>query len=125
MTKRLVVLASGSGTNLQAILNACQEGEIPAKVVAVISNRKTAYALDRARLHNIPTVYHSWKSFQDADRARLIYDEALANKTADFEPDYIILAGWMHLLTIEDPIVKDESGHVVDALATQRVDPQP
>jgi formyltetrahydrofolate-dependent phosphoribosylglycinamide formyltransferase len=100
MTGRLVVLASGSGTNLQAILNACETGELPADVVAVICDQKNAYALERAKKHNIPSVYHPWKPYKDAGRTRREYDSDLAEKAATFKPAFIILAGWMRLLTM-------------------------
>ena len=51
MAKQLVVLASGNGSNLQAIFDACESGFLPAEVAAVVSDRKAAFALERARLH--------------------------------------------------------------------------
>lgn len=98
--KRLVVLASGSGSNLQAILEACQRGSFPAEVVAVFSDRKAAYALERARTHQVPTVYHPWKPYRDLGRSRQDYDTDLAKKAAAYQPDYIVLAGWMRLLSM-------------------------
>jgi len=98
--KRLVVLASGNGSNLQAIIDACESGILPAKVVAVISDRKAAFALERARKHQIPTAYHPWPPYQKAERSRHDYDADLARKAAGFQPDYIVLAGWMRLLTM-------------------------
>jgi phosphoribosylglycinamide formyltransferase 1 len=98
--KRLVVLASGNGGNLQAIINACETGSLPAKVVAVISDHKAAYALERAHRHQIPTEYHPWKPYQETGRTRQEYDADLAQKAATYQPDYIVLAGWMRLLTM-------------------------
>lgn len=99
-TKRLVVLASGNGSNLQAIIDACEAGNLPAKVVAVISNRRAAFALERARTHNVPTEYHPWKLYREAGRPRQEYDADLAKLVAAHQPDYVVLAGWMRLLTM-------------------------
>jgi len=98
--KRLVVLASGNGSNLQAIIEACESGKLPAKLAAVISDRQDAYALERARHHQIPTVYHPWKPYQTTNRTRLEYDADLAEEAAPYQPDYFVLAGWMRLLTM-------------------------
>ena len=57
MSARLVVFISGSGTNLQAILNACESGRLDAEVVLVVSNRKEAYGLVRAEAAGVPTLY--------------------------------------------------------------------
>lgn len=98
--KRLVVLASGNGSNLQAVINACESGNLPAEVVAVISDRKAAFALERAQNHHIPTQYHPWKPYQETGRTRHEYDADLAELAATYQPDYIVLAGWMRLLTM-------------------------
>ena len=97
---RLVVLASGNGTNLQAILDACDNGTLPAEVVAVISDRKNAYALQRAMDRGIPALYRPWGVYQKAGKLRTTYDLALAVLVNLYEPDLIILAGWMRLLTM-------------------------
>jgi formyltetrahydrofolate-dependent phosphoribosylglycinamide formyltransferase len=97
---RLVVLASGYGSNLGAILEACQENKLPAEVVAIISDRKAAYALERAREHHIPDIYFPWKPYSQAGKTRQDYDADLAEKVAAFQPDLVVLAGWMRLLTM-------------------------
>ncbi|GAB4581608.1 MAG: phosphoribosylglycinamide formyltransferase [Anaerolineales bacterium] len=97
---RLVVLASGNGTNLQAILDACDNGTLPAEVVAVISDRKNAYALQRAIERGIPALYRPWGPYQKAGKLRTTYDLDLAVLVSLYEPDLIILAGWMRLLTM-------------------------
>ncbi len=97
---RLVVLVSGNGTNLQAIIDACEAGRLPARVVAVISNRKRAYALERARRHGIPTHVHLLKPYLQAGRTRRDYDADLADLVARYDPDLIVLAGWMHILSM-------------------------
>ena len=97
---RLVVLASGHGTNLQAILDACSDGTLPAEVVAVISDRKNAYALLRAMQAGIPALYRPWGPYNKAGKLRTTYDLDLAALVNLYEPDLIILAGWMRLLTM-------------------------
>lgn len=95
MTARLVVLASGNGSNLQAIIDACNSGDLDAAVVAVISDRAQAFALERARRCNIATLARPKSPEQD----RASYDSALATVIESFDPDWIVLAGWMRLLT--------------------------
>jgi formyltetrahydrofolate-dependent phosphoribosylglycinamide formyltransferase len=91
----LVVLISGSGTNLQAILDACAAGQLPAQVVAVIANKASAFGLERARRAGIPAVVKSKPTSQD----RRQYDSELADLVASYQPDWVILAGWMRLLS--------------------------
>jgi formyltetrahydrofolate-dependent phosphoribosylglycinamide formyltransferase len=92
---RLVVLISGSGTNLQAILDACAQGRLPARVVGVISNRSDAYGLERARQAGVPTKVLIKKKEQD----RREYDAQLAEATTAYGPDWVVLAGWMRVLS--------------------------
>ncbi len=95
MFAKLVVLISGSGSNLQALLNACAGNELPASVVAVISNKPEAYGLTRARQVGVPAVAFPLAN----NESRREYDARLAALVATYEPDYVILAGWMRLLT--------------------------
>lgn len=92
---RLVVFVSGNGSNLQAILDACASGELPAQVVAVISNKRDAYGLQRAQQANIPTIAKPKPLAQD----RPVYDTEMADLVASYEPDWIVLVGWMRLFT--------------------------
>lgn len=94
-TRRLVVLISGFGSNLQAILDACNSGELPARVAAVISNKPDAYGLERARQAGVPALAFPKPKDQDRDA----YDAALAQLVASYRPDWVILAGWMRILT--------------------------
>lgn len=95
MSAKLVVLISGNGSNLQAILDACAGNVLPASVVAVISNKSDAYGLVRAQNADVPAI-----AFPLADgESRRDYDTRLAALVASYEPDYVILAGWMRLLT--------------------------
>jgi len=92
---RLVVLISGNGSNLQALMDASAAGELPAQVVAVFSNKSGAYGLERAAKAGIPTMVIP--SAQEADRRA--YDQILGGHVASFRPDYVVLAGWMRMLS--------------------------
>ncbi len=92
---RLVVLVSGGGTNLQAILDACSTDELPAEVVAVVSDRADAHGLARAARAGVPSVHVG----RLPDEQRRDYDARLADIVAGFGPDLVVLAGWMRILT--------------------------
>lgn len=96
---RLVVLVSGSGSNLQAVLDACDAGTLPACVVGVVANRKDAYGLVRAEQARVPTRYFPFKPYREGGHSRQAYDADLAAEVAAFQPDLVILAGWMHILS--------------------------
>lgn len=91
---RLVVLVSGNGSNLQAVIDACADGRLEAEVAAVVSNVADAYAVRRARGAGIPTVV---ARHEGRDRAE--YDNELAYTVAAYGPDLVVLAGWNRLLT--------------------------
>ena len=116
MTGRLVVMASGAGTNLGAILDAIAGGRLDAEVAAVIINRRGAGARRRAERAGVPVHYRPLAPYRQqappaagggaiapgecapaADRRR--YDADLAELVAVAEPDLVVLAGWMHLLS--------------------------
>jgi phosphoribosylglycinamide formyltransferase-1 len=91
---QLVVLISGNGTNLQAIINACATRTFPAKVAAVISNEPAAYGLQRARDAGISTHVIDHRKF---DR-RAEFDGRLKNLIEALEPGLVVLAGFMRIL---------------------------
>jgi phosphoribosylglycinamide formyltransferase-1 len=95
MTARLVILISGSGSNLQAILDACVSGELPASVVSVFSNKANAYGLTRAKNAGVEASYFP----KQENESRQEYDSRLAVSVSTFFPDYVILAGWMRILS--------------------------
>jgi len=95
MTARLVVLISGNGSNLQAILDACKSGELNAEVVSVISNKADAYGLVRAKGADVEAIYFA----KLGDESRNEYDARLAELVITKRPDYVVLAGWMRILT--------------------------
>ncbi len=91
---RLVVMVSGSGTNLQAILDACASGALDAEVVLVISNTPDAYALERAAAAGVPT-----SIIPHLGRDRDEYDTELAYEARIVGADLVVLAGWNRVLT--------------------------
>ncbi len=95
MAFRIVVLASGRGSNFQAILDEIEKGNIAAEIVALFSDQADAAALTRAEAHGIPTQVLSKEGFA----SRRDYDEALAERVAAYQPDLVVLAGWMRLLS--------------------------
>lgn len=99
MPTRLAVLISGNGSNLQAIIDAIRMRVLDAQIVVVVANRQDAYGLQRASKAGIPTLYHPLKPFLEAGRLRAEYDAALADLVAPYKPDWIVLAGWMHILS--------------------------
>jgi formyltetrahydrofolate-dependent phosphoribosylglycinamide formyltransferase len=99
VNSRLVVLISGSGTNLQALLDATADGRLDAKVVLVVSNRKNAFGLARAEQAGVETLYFPLKPYREQGLGREVYDAGLAQRVSVYEPDLVVLAGWMHLLS--------------------------
>ena len=95
MSARLVVLISGDGSNLQAILVACATGELNANVVSVISNKADAFGLVRARNAGVESVYFA----KLENESRSEYDARLADVVELLMPDFIVLAGWMRILS--------------------------
>jgi len=97
---RLAVLISGFGSNLQAIIDAVEAGRLgDTRIVLVVSNRKDAYGLERAKKHGIPTVYHPLGPYKASGRTREEYDADLARILQREKVDWVILAGWMHVLS--------------------------
>jgi phosphoribosylglycinamide formyltransferase-1 len=95
MTTRLAVLASGSGSNLQAVLDACTAGAIEAEVVLVVSDRPGARALERARAAGRAAIALA----VEPGEPRHAYDQRLGEVVLASEPDLVVLAGWMRLLS--------------------------
>lgn len=95
--KNIVVLVSGSGSNLQAILDACNTNINVAKVSAVFSNKEDAFGLQRARDEHIPAHFINPKDFDSRDD----FDLELMNQIDRYQPDLIVLAGYMRILSGE------------------------
>lgn len=93
--KKLVILISGRGSNMEAIVRACAREGWPAEVAAVISNRPGAAGLEFAASHGIATVVVDHRAFDGRDS----FDAALAAEIDRFAPDLVVLAGFMRILT--------------------------
>ncbi len=91
------MLISGNGSNLQSILDAIAAGEIPARVVAVLSNQAEVYGLERAQKAGIPAITIKHDDFPD----RKDFDQELQQQIDKFNPDLIVLAGFMRILTTD------------------------
>ena len=89
-------MASGNGSNVQAVLDACAAGTLPAQVVAVVSDQADAHALVRADRHGVPGVHVGRRQGE----TRADYDARLADVVAGFAPDRVVLLGWMRILTM-------------------------
>ena len=99
---RIAVLISGSGTNLQAIIDAVAAGQLPGvEIAVVVSNRKAAYGLQRARQAGIPTEYVPLGAYRRAGGTRREYDAGLAHLLHNtYRVEWVVQAGWMHLFSI-------------------------
>ncbi|KAI9028672.1 formyl transferase [Hyaloraphidium curvatum] len=95
----IIVLISGNGSNLQALIDASASGALPAEISLVVSNRSTAYGLTRAANAGIETLVFPLKPYKDAGKTREQYDVDLADRIASQRPDLVVLAGWMHILS--------------------------
>ena len=95
MTCRIVVLISGSGTNLQALIDDLADGASAGRIVATLSNRPAVGGLERAARAGIATTVLDHKTFPDRDS----FDAALIARIDSYQPDLIMLAGFMRILT--------------------------
>lgn len=94
---RIVVLVSGSGSNLQAIIDGVSSGDIPGEIAAVFSNRPSVKGLERAETAGIQAVTVDHKVFE----SREAFDRQMISEIDSFEPDLVVLAGFMRVLTAE------------------------
>ncbi len=97
--KRLAVFISGNGSNLQAIIDAIQQGELDAQIGLVVSNRADAYGLVRAEQAGLTTLVFPFDPYRAAGATREAYDADLARQVKAYTPDLMVLAGWMRVLT--------------------------
>lgn len=93
--KNIVILISGRGSNMEAVVRAAEAEKWPARIAAVISNKADAKGLEFAKAHGIPTAVVSNKDFATRDE----FDAALAKVIDGFAPDLVVLAGFMRILT--------------------------
>jgi len=96
---RVAVLASGRGSNLQAIIDAIEAGQVQAKIVAVISNKQDAVALERAHKHGLPDFFVDPKPFVGRPDSREAYDQALLDLLKKYDVELVLLAGYMKIVT--------------------------
>jgi phosphoribosylglycinamide formyltransferase 1 len=101
---RLGVLASGRGSNLQAVIDAIESGTVQARVAVVISNKKAAQALERARTHGVTDVFLDPAPYAGMIDKREAYDRAVLDILRKHEVDLVLLAGYMKIVT---PVLLD------------------
>ena len=94
--KNLVILISGNGSNFQCVVDAINEGKLDYSISLVISNRKNAFGLERAKRANIPSLYLPFKKNEEK---RENYDEKLALEIKKCNPSYICCLGFLHILS--------------------------
>lgn len=92
---RLGVLVSGGGSNLQSIIDNCESGYLPADVVIVISSKEGAYALERAKKHNIPSTVIIPKNYKNREE----YEDEMIKILNSYNVDLVILAGYIKVLS--------------------------
>ena len=96
---RVAVLASGRGSNLQAIIDAIESKVLQAQIVAVISNKKESVALERARKHGLPDLFVDPKPFAGQPDSREAYDRALLEVLEQRQVELVLMAGYMKIVT--------------------------
>ncbi len=92
---KIIVLISGNGSNLQAIIDACKSGMIGGNVVGVISNKVNVFGLERAKKNNIPSEVINHNNFGTREE----FDQELVTSIKSYQPDLIVLAGFMRILS--------------------------
>ncbi len=105
---QLVVLISGNGSNLQAIIDAIEAGSLNARINAVISNQPQALGLERARKHGIPAIALDHSLYPEREN----FDRVLVSEIKNFSPQLIVLAGYMRILT--DYFIKQFSPNILN-----------
>lgn len=106
--RRIVVLISGGGTNLQALIDAARDAKFPGRIVGVISNKPEAGGLARAQQATIPNETLDHRTFDSRDS----FDQALMTRIDSYQPDLVVLAGFMRILT--DDFVRHYRGRMLN-----------
>ena len=100
--QRLAILISGYGSNLQAVLDAIDSERLPgAQIVVVVSDRDDACGLERARRHGLPALHFPYPSRDGGRQTRRERDGELATLLQEYEVDWVVLAGWLRILSCE------------------------
>jgi len=108
MTKRIVVVASGRGSNFQAIIGALERGRIPAQCVALVTDNPKACAIERASAAKIPVVVVDYGAYETRER----YEQALLAALKETRTDLVVLAGYMRILG--SSIVREYAGKMIN-----------
>jgi phosphoribosylglycinamide formyltransferase-1 len=108
MTKRIVVVASGRGSNFQAVIEALQRKWIPGECVALVTDNPKAFAIERAQEAGVPVVVVDYGSYA----SRELYEQALLAALKEARPDLVILAGYMRVLG--SAIVREYAGMMIN-----------
>ena len=108
MTKRIAVIASGRGSNFQAVIDAIKAGAVPATCVALITDNPKAYAIERAEQAKIPVIIVDYAAYS----SRQEYEQALLHAMQRVNPDLFVLAGYMRIVGKE--IVQAFSGRMIN-----------
>ena len=103
---RIGVLVSGSGSNLQSIIDNIEAGKLQAGIACVVSNNANAFALERARRHGVPALHLDHRIFS----GREAYDAALVETLCEYNVDLVVLAGFMRIIT---PVLIDAFPHAI------------
>ncbi len=106
--KRIVVFASGSGTNFQSLIDAVEAGQIPAQIRGLVTNKPHIKALERARTHGIESVVLTPSAFESEQA----YVDALQKTLADWKADLIVLAGYMIKIPVD--IIDKYKGRIIN-----------
>src|SRR5437899_12109511 len=96
---RVGILASGRGSNLQAIIDAIEAGKLAARIAVVISNKKDAQALERARRHGVADVFLDAAPYKDRPDSREAYDRAVLDILRKHNGELVAMAGYMKMVS--------------------------
>ena len=105
---KIGVLVSGGGTNLQAIIDACESGVIPGEVAVVISNKKDAFALERAKKHDIPRVFIDRKECRDSNE----FSQKISTELKKYNVHLVCLAGF--LMKLSDEFIEEHKNRIIN-----------
>ena len=106
--KRIAIFASGSGTNFEALVTACENKKINAEVVLLVCDKKKAYVIERAKNHNIDTFVFNPKKYESKEA----YETEIVKKLEEYQIDLVCLAGYMRLCG--DTILSKYEGRIVN-----------
>lgn len=106
--KNIAIFASGSGTNFEALVEACEKGYIKARVVLMVCNKKNAYVVERAKNHHIDSFIFTPKNYDNKEA----YETEIVNKLYEYKIDLICLAGYM--LFCGEVLLKHFEGRIIN-----------